>query len=77
MPRKRAQELYYNKDRSANQAKKKKEIGRGSEKRDRLKEKEGESAEPQWWNQMSLLPQVTKTNLYKPRGKIDLADGPA
>lgn len=76
MPRKRAQKPYYNKDCSVNQEKKK-EIGRGSEERDRLKEKEGESAEPQRWNQMSLLPQVTKTNLYKPRGKIDLADGPA
>lgn len=29
------------------------------------------------WDQLSLLPQVTKTNLYKPRGKIGLADHPA
>ena len=33
--------------------------------------------EVQQWNQLSLLPQVTKTNLYKPRGEIYLADYPA
>jgi len=30
--------------------------------------------EVQQWNQLSVLPQVTKTNLYMPRGKISLAD---
>lgn len=38
---------------------------------------EDRGGEVQQWNQLSLLPQVTKTNLYKPRGKIDLADHPA
>lgn len=28
-------------------------------------------------DQLSLLPQVTQTNSYKPRGKIGLADHPA